>query len=554
MDSTNEDNTDLIKGSLAPVVAVVETYDRLTSTREHYLDRARLNAKLTIPALMPPQALTQGGDLYIPYQSIGAQGVNTMAEKIVDAMLPTNLPIHRTVVDDKALEDLSGDPTARAEVEAKLSSRDRAIQAEIEGMMIRAQFGEAVRQLLVSGNVLVVVPDQGNARVYRLDKYVVQRAPDGTVLNVIIKESVPFELLPDEVQEALKENHADKLTKDSRGVVEGDQPIALYTRYWRKGKKMETQQYAYNVPIPGTDGRWPLEESPVFALRMAYVDGEHYGRAYVDEYIGDLTAAEGLSRSIVEASAAAAKVVVMVKPNGLTKAKDVANAKNLDVITGLKDDVTMLTLDKFADLRVTQETLREISQRLSRAFLMASSVQRNAERVTAEEIRAMVSELESVLGGFYALMTTEFQLKFVQRVVYRMERAKTIAKLSAIKGPNGKPITGLKIVAGLAALGRGQDLENLRGFIQDIAMVAQAEQLIGKDIHVGDLYLRLANGRNIDPKGLLKTPEEKQADLEVIQAQQQQQLAQQTMAEGAKAAVGPAINALSKQQMPEQAA
>ena len=60
---------------------------------------------------------------------------------------------------------------------------------------------------------------------------------------------------------------------------------------------------------------------------------------------------------------------------------------------------------------------------------MNSSIQRPGERVTAEEIRHMAAELEDALGGVYSILSQEFQLPLIRRLMYQMERNGTFPKL-----------------------------------------------------------------------------------------------------------------------------
>ena len=76
-----------------------------------------------------------------------------------------------------------------------------------------------------------------------------------------------------------------------------------------------------------------------------------------------------MTKSIVEGSAASAKVLFMVRPNGTTKAKNIAQAPNGAIITGDVNDVGTLQVQKAMDFRVSMETMRIISDRLSFAFL-----------------------------------------------------------------------------------------------------------------------------------------------------------------------------------------
>ena len=59
-----------------------------------------------------------------------------------------------------------------------------------------------------------------------------------------------------------------------------------------------------------------------------FIDGEDYGRGFIEEYLGDLRSLEALTQSIVPGSAASAKVLFLVRPNGTTKTANLAKAPN----------------------------------------------------------------------------------------------------------------------------------------------------------------------------------------------------------------------------------
>jgi hypothetical protein len=245
------------------------------------------------------------------------------------------------------------------------------------------------------------------------------------------------------------------------------------------------------------------------------VDGEDYGRSYVEEYLGDLISLEGLSKAIVEAAAVAAKVVYLVNPNGLTDIDDIIKAESGDVITGREDDVAALQSEKQADMRIAYEASSRLSDRLAQAFLLASSVQRQAERVTAEEIRLMAAELEDALGGVYSLLSQEFQLPLVTRIMDRMVKEKRLPKL-----PEG--VVKPQIVTGLEALGRGHDLQKYRLFMETLAPLGP--EIVAAKLNVDDLIIRVATSLSIDSDGLVKDEETQAAEQQAAQEAQQQQM------------------------------
>ena len=305
----------------------------------------------------------------------------------------------------------------------------------------------------------------------------------------------------------------------------------------RDDDEFKVYQDVKGMLIEESVGRYPLEKSPWLPLRYTQIDGEDYGRGFVEEYIGDIRSLESLTKSIVEASAAAAKVLFMVNPNGTTRARTLAEAPNGAIVQGSEGDVSVLQLNKFNDLRTAQTTMASITDRLSQAFLLTSGVVRDAERVTAEEIRMLSQELEAALGGLYSLLAQEMQLPIVTRLMDRMSKEKRLPKLP-------KDIVKPTIVTGVEALGRGNDLNRLDMFLAGANQVV-GPQAVNQYLNVSDYFKRRATALGIETEGLIKTEEEIQ---QAMQMQQQQEM----MMKLGSPAVAPAINAAQEQYMATQ--
>jgi hypothetical protein len=505
-----------------------QRYAKLESDRMVFLDRARECARVTIPMLMPDSGHSDSTRFYTPYQSIGARGVNNLSAKLLLSLLPPNSPFFRLTIDDFTLAHLAQQEGARAKVEEGLNKIERAVHNEVETSALRPPMFETIKQLIVSGNCLLYLPKDAGAKVYKLDRFVVQRDMMGNVLEAIVKEEIAREALPEDVQELLKTKNPDLPSADHKD----SEDICIYTRFYRDDGKMKMYQEIDGVIVPGSEGSWPWNKSPILVLRWTAIDGEDYGRSYVEEYLGDLVSLDGLARAVVESAAASSKVVFMVNPNGVTREKDLVESENLDVITGLVDDVHVLQVAKQADMQVASNVMNEIAQRISQAFLLNSSVTRQAERVTAEEIRFMIGELEDALGGVYALLSQELQLPLVRRLMDRMSKAKKLPKL-----PEG--VVEPTITTGLEALGRGHDLNKYNLLLQALAPLGP-EAL--KRINMDDMIKRVGTSLGIDMAGLVKSQEEIQQE----EAQAQQAQMQQMMAQGGADSMAPIAGALAK--------
>jgi hypothetical protein len=177
---------------------------------------------------------------------------------------------------------------------------------------------------------------------------------------------------------------------------------------------------------------------------------------------------------------------------------------------------------------------------MSYAFLLHTAIQRNAERVTAQEIRYMAEQLETSMGGIYSLLSQEFQLPLVTILMKRMSQSNEIPSL---------PKNSVKptIITGIEALGRGNDLQKLREFVAEVANLAQVNPQIVQSLNTQDLIKRIATGLGIDTEGLMKSEEELAAEQDAMMSQMQNQ---QIMGMAEKA-VAPIASGIMKQQEEE---
>lgn len=520
-----DDNSVQTKGTAAAL------YAQLAPDRLSFLTRAIECSNLTIPTLIPPIGHSKATKYYTPYQSVGARGVNNISSKLLQALLPTNTPCFRLDIDQFTLAKLGEMPEQKAEVDSKLAKIERSVQRKIETEAIRVSTFEGLKHMIVGGNALLYLPQTGGMRVFHLHNFVVQRDPMGTVLDILVEEKVSPVVLSQEMRALLegsacamdkgKETKKDDQKESSEGSRE--RTVTMYTHVQlQNNKSWKVYQEIQGITVPGSTGTYPAEKSPWIPLRMTKVDGENYGRGYVEEYLGDLKSLEGLSQAIIEGAAAAAKVLFLVSPNGTTSMEDLARTESGGFAEGVPADVGVLQLEKYNDFRVALEASKSIEERLSFAFLLNSAVQRSGERVTAEEIRFMAQELEAGLGGVYSILSQEFQLPLIVRLMFRMERDKELPVL-----PKGivKPV----IVTGLDALGRGNDLNKLDTFMSAVMQVPDAVSRV----NWANYMTRRATALGIDTEGLIKSDEQ-------VQQEQQQAQQMQMMQQG----VAPAITAV----------
>lgn len=476
-------------------------YARLESKRQPFIQRAEEVAKLTIPSLFPEQGFSPSIQLETPYNSVGARAVNHLASKLVLALLPPNSPFFRLTIDDRASAQLDGDPKLKATVNEALASIERRVSREIEISAIRPQITFGVKLLEVSGNALIHKPKDSGLRVFSLRNYVVERDPMGNVCVIVLKESISKHAVPTSIRKFIADD------KDNPTVTGSDvqsEIINLYTMAKAEDDgSFSIHQEVSGKVIPESVGKYTVDNMPFLPLRWNAISGEDYGRGLGEELLGDLISLEALTKAIVIASAASARVVGLVNPTGFTNPEDLNEAQDNKFVLGVASDVSFLQVQKGGDLSVAMETANSITRRIESSFLLNTSVQRDAERVTAEEFRIMTGELEAALGGTYSILSQELQLPLVRLLMNQLTKQ---AKITTIPKPIRKFIHPA-IITGVEAMGRSSDLGRLQTLTGIIAQVLGPDA-IKRRLNEEVFVQTAATAVGVDVKGLFRTEED----------------------------------------------
>jgi len=471
-----------------------ERFAKLNGRRDQVLQRGRDCADLTIPALMPPEGSDENSNLSTPYQSLGARGVNNLASKLRLALFPPGNPFFRFAPNDSALELIAdSDPEAAEAIEGAMQQLENDALDELEQGSDAVILHGVIKQLITVGNVLLHMPKDEDSRLFRLQNYVVVRDASGNWFEIVMQEKVSINTLPEGV------------VVSNAGGKKDDEEVVIYTHVTKEEDKAVWYQEVDEKKIAGKEGKSDYENCPFIPLRWAALENENYGRGHCEEYLGDLRSLEDLSKDIVAFSAAAAKVIFLDRPNSTTDLAALQEAESGEFVEGNIEDIGVLQLNKFHDFQVVKAQIDDLSLRLSHAFLLTTGTVRDAERVTAEEIRMQAQELEDVLGGVYTVLAAELQQKVVRRLI---ERLKNKDRFPTVPSGAIEPV----IVTGFAALGRGHELNKLRAFFADGVSIYGEEFM--QEFDAGSVADRLARDHNVDVEALRKTDEQKTAEVE----------------------------------------
>ena len=507
-----------------------QRYVRLESDRHQFLDTAVDCSELTLPYLIRDDNETGMNHkrLVTPWQSVGAKAVVTLAAKLMLALLPPQTTFFKLQVkEDKLGEEIT--PEIKSELDLSFSKMERTIMEAIAATNDRVVVHQALKHLIVGGNARIYMGKDG-LKHYPLNRYVVNRDGNGNVIEIVTKERINKELVDKQITPAQPNN----VSGDETSY---DKEVDVFTHVRLDNGRWRWHQECYGKLMPGSQSSAPKNASPWLVLRFNTVDGEDYGRGRVEEFLGDFRSLEALSQALVEGSAAAAKVVFLVSPSSTTKPQTLAQAGNGAIVQGRQDDVSVITTGgKTADFATAANLAQQLERRIGEAFLQLNI--RQSERTTAEEVRLTQLELEQQLGGLFSLLTVEFLVPYLNRTMLVLQRNGQLPKIP-------KEYVSPTIVAGVNALGRGQDRESLTTFIGTIAQTLGPEALM-KYINPSEAIKRLAAAQGIDFQPV--KPEEQ---LQQEMAQQQQMAAQQSLVDQAgQFARSPMMDPQQQQEQP----
>jgi len=483
-------------------------YDHLSTYRSQFLDIAVQCSELTLPYLIQrDENRVTHQTLRQPWQSVGAKAVVTLAAKLMLSLLPPQTTFFKLQVrDDKLGTELPAQ--VRSELDLSFAKMERMVMDSIAASSDRVTVHQALKHLVVGGNALVFMSKDG-LKHYPLNRFVVERDGNGQVIEIVTKELISKKLLPQELVSSKVPNQV-----NSNGVSLNGDDLEVYTHVRLDNNRWIWHQEVNDKKLPGSESKAPKDASPWLVLRFNSCDGENYGRGRVEEFLGDMKSLNALCQALTEGSAAAAKVVFVVSPSSTTKPQTLAQAGNGAIVQGRPEDIGVVQVGKTADFSTAANMIATLERRISEAFLVLSV--RQSERTTAEEVRLTQLELEQQLGGLFSLLTVEFLIPYLNRKLLVLQRSGELPRIP-------KEIVRPTIVAGINALGRGQDREALTTFMAMIAQTLGPDNLM-RYINPDEAIKRLAAAQGIDVLNLVKSMDQQQQEQQRAMQQQSQML------------------------------
>lgn len=508
-------------------------WTHLDSKKSYLMNLCEEYAQWTLPYVFPARDLSEGTEMQIAKDSIGAQAVNHLSNKVVSTLFPAQQIFFRLKLDQEtqdmlalALQQAGGVNVEDAQqevqkqmvvLEAELAKAEANATEYLDMVAYRPQAVAAAKLLVITGNALMFHPKEKPVQVYNLRNFCVVRDLSGQVIEIMTKESKAFETFHPRIQEQLRNGNSalDQSIKNAernntKQYVDSTM-VDIYTQVRLEDDgKFHVYQCGDHIILDTEGVFYTRDELPWIPLVWNLIQGEDYGRGLVGDYAGAFHAVNVLTSSLLNIAAIMGDIKFFVKPASLVDVDALNQSAPGTFHAGQEGDVTSLKIDKLNDAQFIMTLIERYEKQIAQAFLLMSATTRQAERVTAEEIRRDANELETSNGGVYSAQAKNWQLP----------TANIVLRQSGFVGLNDG-ITA-KIVTGLDSLSRAAELDNLRLFFMDLQLLNTVPEDVRAGIDVPGLMAILGTARQVEYKKFTKTAAQLQADQEAAMAQQQQ--------------------------------
>lgn len=412
-------------------------------------------AKWSLPTVFADPDLRDGKRVSVArdYQSVGAVLTNHLASKLARLLFPSTQSFFRVDVSTGQDAMASAMGVSSDDVKSALSELENSAYRRIFLKSSYHQIVHSMKLLITTGNVLMYRDsDTGNIHAYSLRQYSLLRDGSGKVLDIILKERTTVGSLPAYVQSAFMGREADSC-------------VDLYTRV-RRHRRLVGDVFIVTQQVEGHDlnnvEEYPEAICPYIPVVWNLVTGENYGRGLVEDYAGDFAKLSSLSEALALYEVESCRVLHLAAPGSGADVDTMAQAESGEWVTGKPGDVAAYEAGDYNKIMALSAELEQISQRLSPAFMYAAN-QRDAERVTAEEIRQNAQEAEQALGGVYSAIADSLHIPLAHILCWEVQ-PQFINEL----------ISGgltLNVLTGVAALGRTADVDKLVNVAQILSVV-----------------------------------------------------------------------------------
>jgi hypothetical protein len=513
-------------------------FQRLDGLRQNRIDASEKFAYFTIPSVFPKDDEGDDSAAVGMLDSIGASVANHFANKLVTTLFSPNRPFFRLAPDPRsnAVKELreataGDDPTAQQQAKAAMAKlRTKFVTVEkdsvhyLERIGYRTSATNAAKLLIITGDVVIRSFQNEKAVAYTMRDYVCVKDLAGTDIVLIVRDGLVFGALNAE-QKALVVQADTKST-----MYVASTPITIYTRLeLQTDKRYKITKAIDGADLPDENVLVTQKKSEFTHLSWNLTKGQNYGRGLVEDFSGSFHMIDELTNHQARIAAKMADLKIFVDPQSGVDVEHLNASASGTYVAGKPGDVQVMASGLDAGMQYLESILATHKRQISAAFLYQSGQTRDAERVTAEEIRESAAELEIAHGGVYSRFASDWQGK----VAYE-----AVAGTGEDMGDTIEP----QIMTGMDSLSRTGEMQSVRVWMNDLGLLNNVPEDVRGWIKPGEFASYAARQRGVDHDIFVKSAtdmkaeqdaaaEAEQARVEAEQSAQSNAQAQQTLAQ-----------------------
>ena len=444
--------------------------------RQNLIDRCEKYAGWTLPHLFPDENFDDNDESQYDYQSVGAQAVTHLGNKVMMALFQPSRPFYRNDLTDNQRNEIKAEFNLDdTKIDKALSDGERAAMKLFNSTNNRAVLTDLTMLLIITGNALLDASVTDGMKFWSIRDYVIQRDLSGNFTRIIFRETKAVVALDDDLAAVASAFNYHK-----------DDEVTFYTCIQRVSKNrflvhQEMEDVTYSHDVLGIYNKDTLPWIPLVWNRSRNKD---YGTGLVENYAGAFHTISTLAEAILDYTTILTDVKTLVDPTGMTDVERITKSPSGSYVPGREEDLFVHAPQVGAQADFLDKRFEAAARQIAMAFLMNTAVTRDAERVTAEEIRQQANELESSLGGVYSRLANDLQLPLAKRLSREIDEA----------FEDIEPI----IITGLESLSRLSDLDRLRLFFQDAVALADIPDRVAERLDFEALLNLLGTGHQVE--------------------------------------------------------
>lgn len=394
-----------------------------------------------------------------------------------------------------------------------LESGHLAMTGNSRPVGFRSNIGGSLKNLLVIGDTLIHLTDDFALKVFNFRRYVTQRDSSTAVLKHIIEEFIdPLSLSVQQIEKArLKIGDLEKADVADR----------IHTINTRTQWNPRTKVWVVCQEVNGKEITERQEQVTSFiSTPFELVPGEHYGRGFVEQNLGDLESLDEMGLRLLQMGELATRINPIISPGSsitpeMYQRSVSGQCLSDDVRAGQAQNIALLQTQKGADFTIGYQNVQRLESNLGKAFLIVSETAPSGESGRSPVAwRNASKEVDDSTSGIGSMVSDEQQYGLICKTAEIAERLGLIDPIKDYTDPRtGKKRKTVRLVTltGERALTRQQK-------IQSVLSIAQIMQQLGPEatsrIDVGILARVIARyGGLLDEPGLIKSDEKVKAEM-----------------------------------------